>query len=307
MQKRNVLNSPRLTELKRHRRRSFLNKIILLFFGAFVIFIFLVYISRLSSLNINDIEVTGNQVIDTEAIKSTAEQQITGKYLGLFPKSDIFLYPENTIINELQDKYKRLENITLSIKNNKTLKISVAERKALYTWCGITPSNSTDVDIPQSGSSTSVTNCYFVDENGFIFDKAPYFSGDVYFKFYGTPDDINATEADFDPSGFYFSKNNFKQLISFRDILVGLKLKPVSLFVTKEGDVRVTLSSINSSIIGPQILCKLGDDYQKDAENLEAALTTEPLQSEFKNKYSSLLYIDLRFGNKVYYKFSTQK
>ena len=48
----------------------------------------------------------------------------------------------------------------------------------------------------------------------------------------------------------------------------------------------------------------LDSDFEKLAENLQAALMTEPLQSDFKNKFSSLLYIDLRFGNKVYYKFN---
>jgi hypothetical protein len=55
--------------------------------------------------------------------------------------------------------------------------------------------------------------------------------------------------------------------------------------------------------MGPEIIFKIDSDFQKIAENLQAAITTEPLQTDFKNKYSSLLYIDLRFGNKVYYKF----
>ena len=48
---------------------------------------------------------------------------------------------------------------------------------------------------------------------------------------------------------------------------------------------------------------KMTSDFQKIAENLQAALATEPLRSDFKNKYSSLLYLDLRYGNKVYFKF----
>jgi len=43
---------------------------------------------------------------------------------------------------------------------------------------------------------------------------------------------------------------------------------------------------------------------QNIKENLDTALNTEPLKSDFKKKYSSLEYIDLRFGNKVYSKFS---
>ena len=201
MQKRNVLNSPRLSELKRHRRRYFLNKILFFLLGVFVIFIFLAYLSRLNNLNIANIEVTGNQVIDTNTIKEVVTQETNGKYFWLFPKTNIFLYPENQITNELQNKFKRLEDINLSIKNNRTLVVSVAERKALYTWCGPMP--------PVSAVAGNSLNCYFVDENGYIFDQAPYFSGEVYFKFYGEPDGgLSLNEA---PSGLYFNQQDFSQ------------------------------------------------------------------------------------------------
>jgi hypothetical protein len=316
MQKRNVLNSSRLLKLKKHRQKTAINKILLFLFGLVVIFIVSIYISRLNALNINNIEVTGNQIVDTNAIKNIVKQQISGKYFFFFPKTNIFFYPENNIKNALQDKFKILEDINLSVKNNHTLEISLSERKGTYIWCGSTPPTSPDVE-PQnvSGDSTS-GDCYFIDESGYIFDQAPYFSGEIYFKFYGVPEvqrletsggstsgDLS-TAGDFDPSGLYFARQNFSQLISFKDILVSFGLKPVSMYITTDGNVEVFLSSANSSTVGPDIIFKLNSDYQNVAENLEAALTTDPLQTEFKNNYSLLQYIDLRFSNKVYYKFS---
>ena len=183
MQKRNVLNSSRLLELKKHRRRNTRNKVLFFLLGIFAIFIFLVYLSHLSSLNIQNIEITGNKIIDTDAIKTVVQGQIAGKYLWLFPKTDIFLFPENSIKSNLQDKFKRLKDIKLSIKNNKTLEVSLTERTAKYIWCG-------DTYVPDVGRPTSgtTTDCYFMDEDGYIFDQAPYFSGEVYFKFFGLPD-----------------------------------------------------------------------------------------------------------------------
>jgi hypothetical protein len=240
-----------------------------------------------------------------------------GKYLWLFPKTNLFLYPESSIQKELEDQFPRLENISLSIKNNKTLEVSLSERKALYTWCGDTPPKITDVGLPQSGNTpdvgilqgrsptSGVSNCYFLDENGYIFDQAPYFSGEVYFKFYGVPD-VGILQGRSPTSGVisgsYFAQQNFKQLVAFRDILLGFGLKPVALYVGSDGNVEVALSGGTSFSTDPQIIFKLNADYQNVAENLETALTTEPLQSEFKNKYSTLQYIDLRFGNKVYFK-----
>jgi cell division septal protein FtsQ len=281
MQKRNVLSSPRLTELKKHRRRAVLNKILLALFGLVAIFILLAFISRLNILNISQIEISGNKVVDTEALKGMVQEQITGKYLWLFPKTNILFYPKNNITNALQDKFKRLNSINLSIKN-KTLEISLSERIAQYTWCGNIP--------PQTNNEQQ---CYFMDENGYIFDEAPYFSGAVYFKFYGVQ------------SKSYFFKQDFKQLIAFKDILIGFGFKPIALYITNNQDVEIFLSKgiSSTSTIGPKIIFKIDADLQNVAENLEAALNTEPLKSKFKNKYSSLEYIDLRFGNKVYDKF----
>ncbi|MFH1200802.1 MAG: hypothetical protein V1484_00525 [bacterium] len=284
--KRSVLNSPRLLELKKHRRRAVFKKIFLSLFGLLAIFSLLVYLSRLNSLNINEVKILGDKVTDTEVIKKIVEEQISGKYLWLFPKTNIFFYPQNTIKNELQDKFKRLNNVNLSIKNNKVLELSLTERVAKYTWCGIVSPPTKLGDQP----------CYFMDENGYIFDEAPYFSGTVYFKFYGVQSESS------------FSKQNFKQLIAFKDVLLSLGLKPMALYITNNGEVEIFLSRGVSSVLTsePKIIFKIEADFQNVIENLETALNTEPLKSKFKNKYSSLLYIDLRFGNKVYDKFSAQ-
>ena len=174
----------------------------------------------------------------------------------------------------MPNNFKIIKDINLSIKN-KILEISITERQAKYIWCGATVSDS---------------KCNFIDEDGYIFDEAPYFSGEVYFKFYGAQ-----TES-------YFYKQNFKQLILFRDNLIKLGLKPFALYVKDGEDAEMFLSNPTSTTV-PKIIFKIGSDLQNVTENLQAALTTEPLQSKFKNDYASLQYIDLRFGNKVYDKF----
>jgi len=301
--KRNVLNSPRLLELKKRRRKAFLNKILISGFGLLVIFILLAYLSRLNSLNIAEVQIVGNKIVDTEAIRTIVDEQITGKYLWLFPKTNILFYPENNIKNELQNKFKRLKEVSLSIESNKVLLVSLVEQEAKYIWCGA----NLPVEIDSPNMNNNNQKYYFLNEDGYIFDEAPYFSGEVYFKFYGLTDvghldSERSTSVDI-PLGSYFSKQNFKQLISFRDILVSIGLKPIALYATPDGDIQILLSDKTPAGSGPKIIFRADSNFQNVAENLEAALNTEPLQSKFKNNYSSLQYIDLRFGNKVYDKF----
>lgn len=297
--KRNVLNSPRLSELKKKRKRAVFNKFFILLFGLLTIFILLTYLSRLDSLNIAEIQITGNKIVDSAVLKGAVGEQIAGKYLWLFPKTNTLIYPQSAIKNGLQDKFKRIGDINLSIKNNTVLEVSIIEREAKYTWCG--------VDSPETASgaeiSTGNQKCYFLDEDGYAFDEAPYFSGNVYFKFYGLPAQAGSVE---NPLGSYFSKQNFKELISFKDTLVAMGLKPMALYVTNNGDMEIFLSRENTNGTMPKIIFKGDADFKNIAENLQAALHTEPLQSKFKNNYSALEYIDLRFENKVFDKFSVQ-
>lgn len=290
MQKRNVLNSPRLTELKKRRRKIFVYKIFLSLFGLVVILAFFSYISRLPHLNITEIQIVDNKFIDGDEAQNVIWGEMAGKYLWLFPKTNVFFYPQNNIKRALQDKFKRIENINLSIKNNQILIVSLTEREAKYTWCGAEVSG---VGIPQGSPTpeTSKEKCYFVDKLGYIFEEAPHFSGEVYFKFFGTSKD------------FYFYRESFEKLVLFKNTLVNLKLKPVYLYVNTEKEVEVYLSKTNLSKYEHKIIFNLNADIQNVIENITAALNTEPLKTDIKNKYSSLQYIDLRFGNKVYTKF----
>ncbi len=285
MQKRNVVNSPRLLELKNTRRRIFIRKVVIIVLGFLLILGSLVFISRIKQLNITSVETTGNKVIDSEAITEFINTEIKGKYLWLFPKTNILLYPKNKLQVNLGEKFKRLTDINLSMGKDKKLIVSVNEREPEYTWCGVVPPQNDNKEI-----------CYFLDKEGYIFDEAPYFSGEVYFKFYGTTGKEN-------PAGVYLAKGYFDKLITFKNTLTNINLKPVILYIEDGEDLKIYLSRSGANILGPEIRVKKDADFQKMAENLKAALDTEPLLSKFKKEYSSLEYIDLRFGNKVYYKF----
>ncbi|PIR68086.1 hypothetical protein COU49_02820 [Candidatus Nomurabacteria bacterium CG10_big_fil_rev_8_21_14_0_10_35_16] len=290
MKKRNVLNSPRLSALKKKRRRDLLNKVLIYFVIFLIFFVGLIFISRIDKLNVNTIIITGNKVVDTEAINKIVEENIFGYYLYFIPKSNFLLVPKNKIKNDLTNQYKRLQNISFNTENPNVLAISLSEREGKYIWCG--------ESMPDFSLEAEEKPCYFTDQEGYIFDLAPYFSGDVYFKFFG-PLGLNEGES---PLGLYFSKDIFTKLVSFKNILVDFDLKPNSVLVKNNGDIEIYLSSSNKTN-PPRIVLKSDFDLDKSSENLQAALATEPLKSDIKNKYSSLLYIDLRLGNKVYFKF----
>lgn len=294
MMKKSVLNSPRLLKFKKGERKVLFRKIFFLTFLFFLILVGLSFLSEWQKLNIDNIVISGNKVVETKMIEDIVREKISGYYFWVFPKTNFIIYPQREIKRELKNKFKRIEEVFVNNRNIKTLEINVSERTALYTYCGAT------VDLENNSNQ----KCYFMDQDGYIFDEAPYFSGGVYLKFYGTVANIDLpTGQAGNPSGSYFFQSNFNKLISLKETIQKIEIKPVAFYIQDDGDIKIFLSSLSASQMGPEIIFKTDSDFEQVAGNLQTVLTTEPLQTDFKNKYSSLLYIDLRFGNKVYYKF----
>lgn len=285
--KKSILNSPRIQELKKKRQKALMQRVAIVVGIVVLVGTGLTFIARFERVNIKDVHVSGNKIIDSENIENIVNADIAGHYLWLLPKTNFLLYPKDKIARDLALNFKRLKDITLTIDNNNTLEVKVSEREALYTWCG--------VRMETEGGSE---DCYFLDESGYVLDRAPYFSGDVYFRFYG-PITGDVT----DPMGSYYARDNFLKLVSFKTTAEKLKTHPVSMMVDTYGEIAVNLSSSKNGQ-NPKILLKTDADFDKLGENLHTALGTEPLKTKFKNNYSSLQYIDLRFGNKVYFKFA---
>jgi len=290
MIKRNILNSPRLSELKRKKHKALMNKALLWGLFFVVVLIGIVFLFRWEKINIKNIQISGNRVVETKVIENAVQESLSGEYLWFFPKTNFLIFPRKLVKDRLADEFKSLTNIALKVENPETLEITLSERKPAYTWCG-------DELTPENFEATD-NKCYFMDESGYIFEEAPYFSGEVYFKFFG-----KVAEDEESSLGTYFLPNSFDKILSFKTLLKGVDLKPTSLFVKNDSHLEFYLSSNNLPPNTPKIIFRENADFEKLIQNLQTALSAEPLQTDFKQKYSSLEYIDLRFGNKVYYKF----
>jgi hypothetical protein len=273
----------RLDEYRKKRRTAIRYKVVVFVILFFLIVAGLSFASSSEKLKISQINISGNRIVENKDIENLVRQDLSGKYLHLFSRANSFIYPAKEVKRDLMQKFKNLLGVSLSVADTKVLEISVKERGEKYIWCD---------NILPSIDEGSIPNCFFLDSDGYIFDTAPYFSGSVYFKFYGKNPHPSG------PIGYYFLPDNFKKVASFKNMMEKMNLKVMALEAKEDGDMYAYLSS------GASIIFKSSDDLTKLAENLQSALATEPLHTDFDKKYNSLLYIDLRFGNKVYYKFN---
>lgn len=275
--------SSHVEELKKKRRKIFKIKVAIFSSLFILLLVGLYFLSKWNEINISKIEITGNKVLDSRVLEEQIQKEINGKYLWLFPKTNFVLAPRAKIKKDLYTNFRRIENISFDLSDSKTLKVEISERRPVYTWCGET--------LPEPNTKPEDVVCQFMDNIGFVFDTAPYFSGDAYFRFYGPLVD------------YYYGGENFDNFILFISNLEHIGVVPVSLVVKPENEIDIYLSSSIPPPSGPKIILNNEPDLLKIYQNLEAAIKTDPLKTEFKEKYNSLLYLDLRFNNKVFYKF----
>lgn len=234
-----------------------------------------IYLLRTSKFLISNIQIQGNNVTKDEEIQKIIDEDLSGNYLWIFPKSNSLLYPKKKISADLLQSVPRLSSATLSRLNAKSLQVIVEERTPFALYCK-------DVTNPNSP-----TNCFFLDQTGYIFSEAPSFSGGVYFVYSSEPSIENTIGAE------YISADIFTTLDPFIKNLGSVGLFP-QVFVIKEKEYALLLSN-NAVVSWPR-----GQDLLNVTSNLESFLT-DPNFKNNKQNLNNLLYLKV-LGNKIYYK-----
>ncbi len=187
------------------------------------------------------------------------------------------LYQHNSLQNFLAEKFQRIDTISVHLKNSQTLSIAITERPLTALWCSGMPE-----DVPAGV-------CYFMDDNGLIFAESPDFSGDAYFKYYGR------VASSTTPIGTQYiaSTTLFKDFGKFIKRAQDLSLHPI--YLQSTGDEQFTVGLAG----GGYIYIDTKEPLAKSADNLQALLGTISATATTTLNFD---YIDLRFGNKLYYK-----
>lgn len=280
--------SPRLKEIKR-KRRMLAIRMVILFCILFASIIYaLAFFSSDKKVVIKDILINGTNIINWGEVESAVRDELSGKYLYMFDKRNAFIFPKEKIEKVLLTKFPRIESVDISLKGSTAIILNIKERSGTYLYCGeVVPIVPVDVG----------ENCYFVNEDGYIFDKAPYFSGDVFFKYY------LPLVSSGNPKGEYImDKGLFGNINRFVANIKTLGLSPIYLVIDQDGLYSLYLDHKEGAVL-PKILFRDTEKLDIMFENFSIAMSKKEFANEIKTKYDKLLYIDLRFKNKVLYNF----
>ncbi|MCB9806074.1 hypothetical protein H6775_02850 [Candidatus Nomurabacteria bacterium] len=241
-----------------------------------VIFIILIVwgtssLSRLSSLQISNVVVQGDNFINKEEVKSRVEEHISGNYFLGYSRSNFLLFPRGHIKDDIKNQYSALKNIQLNLSGTHTLKMVLDEYQPKALWCRRTESR----------------NCYLVNEDGLVFLPEPLINEYDFFEMYDV-----ISEGDILGQS-YVSADFFHSIIKFEELLSRLEIK-FKKIETEDGHT-FTLTTGE----GTRLIFDVDDNVVDIFDNLQTVIDQDAIN---KAQFSNIDYIDLRFGNRVFYK-----
>ena len=268
--------------IRKKRERLFIK--IGVFFLVLIMLIGIVsYVSHRKEIRISKVELYGGVLVRQSDIEAEILQFLYGSYFWLFPKGNVFLYPKNSLENYLKEKFKRIDTIDIQRKKFDSLSVKITERKPEALWC--------DLPVPEMGTPE---HCYFMDSNSTIFVEAPYFSGDAYFKYYG----LMSTSTTVIGREYMASSTQFSDISKFISDIRKLSVSPVYLLAKDNGEFTLVLST------GAEIYFDTKESLSKTSSNLNALLSSDVFPTS-SDPTINVDYIDLRFGNKLFYRLKT--
>ncbi len=228
------------------------------------------YLSYLPRFSLQKIEVTGAQTISPAIIRDLAETKINDGSLPFISRDNIFFYPQQEITRAVAS-FPRIASAKVSRASllAQAVTVAIVERSPYAQWCDDTMS------------------CYVIDKTGFIFAAAASSTQTAEpYVFFGM-----IAEASSSPIGQTYASGQFPGLAVLLDRLGQAGFMATEIHQDNSQDVSITLAS------GFALRVSFGQDADTIVHNLQLILQSDPL----KGKESAIDYIDLRFGDRVFY------
>ena len=269
------------SKILQRRKKILWLKIIFFCVGVGVVLFFLSWASHAEKFSIQAFNIEGAEATREADLRALVETHLVGNYLWLFSKKNIFLYPKRKIKKDILETFLRIQDARLSFAdfNSFTLKLKEREPFALYcvSWGVLSVSEEEE--------------CYFMDGDAFIYARAMNFSDNVYFK-YG---DETASSSKNILGTTYLEgarEKQFEKVNLFIRFLKDININVYRLSVKENGDYVLYFDGDS------QLIFDAEQDFEIILEDLRAVLID--LDGSGERRFE---YIDLRFDNKVLYKF----
>ncbi len=265
------------TEEKKHRKggRQIPWRKIWITLGTIAVFTGLVVFIRAPRFQVKEVNVVGTNVADPIEVSQFVLGKLQGNFVRVLPRSSILLISPDKLTKEVAAAFPRFKSVKVDRDSFSSLRVDVAEYGGMYLWCD------------------TEDTCSFMDETGTVFADAPYFSGSAYTKI------VSGARQEYP-----FAPITAEQLAlvgHLKEKLAAIEIVPLSFAF--ESDHKLVVAFIHHSNRAV-ILFNPNEDADVMLGTLYSGLRTNPVSALYHNESKVLEYLDVRFANKLIYKFN---
>lgn len=234
-------------------------------------------------LKINRVVVTDTQVVDPQAVGVLVAKIVDQRAFLIFPRNHLLWYPAEEITTSLKGEFPRILGVKLTADFNHDLIIEVRERTPLLLFC-----------------TGGENDCYFVDETGLAYTQAPFFSPGVFLTWQASTTDQTVP--------FRVGEATVVRRLLDSQILLeraleqvwGRRFRLVEVESLPDGDFAFTVSPRYR--VASSSKWRVLIDAERSPVDLAANFFTALSVMADRSATATLQYVDLRFGEKVFYK-----
>lgn len=267
----------RTRHIRRRYHRLLYRRAVLIGVGSLVVVVALIGITYLPFLQIDTVNVVGVSEEDRVHVEQVTRHVLDESYGFIIPKKFILFYPKQAIKMAVEATFPTIASATPHFSIFSGLTIAVVERTPAALWCG----NTVSPDTHTPGI------CYYLDATGFIYEQAPTPPPSVFVWLYGALDQSEPVRATF------LGVDAVRQFTTLEQSLKEAGAPARAIVVNDKQDAELYLER------GERVIIGWTDNPSDISARLISVLSSDPIE---KAGPEQIDYIDLRFGNKVYYK-----
>ncbi|MBI5045781.1 MAG: FtsQ-type POTRA domain-containing protein [Candidatus Niyogibacteria bacterium] len=296
---------------RQFKRRRFLRRLVFLLFILSMVTGGIIYFFRAPYFRVKNIEIDGLSGLAREQVLRETKTLIFGNMALVFPYDNMFVVSTDKLAENLSRKFLDIKDLTVARQWPSGLKIGGSERVTWAIYCRapvlskseaigyktqssellrvvapvLSKSEAIGYKTQSSELSRVVNACFLADSGGMLFSGAPDFQGNLLLKIYDERGVALKT------GDAVFNLKDFSIMAEFVVQLENDLNNRVSRIVLKDGGVK------EFYLKDWYVLTDDSVDYKTARNNLNLTL------SEIGDNRGLLEYIDLRFSNKIFYKF----
>jgi len=254
--------------------------------AAYLLFVTAYWLTERDMFRIDQIKVSVESgSIDTSVVQATAESFMSRPYLWKIERDNFLLLPRSSMAATIIPLNTRIKGVVFDVESLKSLTITIDEYQPALLWCA----NSEEVKDGKENDE-----CYYADIEGYVYAKAPPFSG---YPFPVFRTSIAGSEESGTPIGLLvLTRGEYQSVSRFTEELkkIGILMREVVQDIEQDYVLHTESKRI--------ILWSSKRDPVLSAEHLRASLPeiTNGLKNNTSSSTSS--YVDLRFEGKIFYK-----